>query len=243
MPPYGDINYWNNSYQGFDYSDCFEWGNVSFHDLKHYDFQQVEWDSSSGNKKSVTSTTTLGKTLSVESHGDSDQAILMLGCGNSRLAEDMLQHGWRGPIIQVDVSSRVIESMSHRCSNYIVNGDMNFVEDDATELSAFRSEMMHACIDKGLIDAMYTADEYQQCSSIIKSVQRVLKPGGVFVFLSFSRPEFLLPKIAFSSSDWNRTSWESIQVQELPQIMLYRLQKASNSRKRSPRKPKKAKTY
>ena len=143
VPPYGEPNYWNNSYQGFSYSDCFEWGDVSFNDLKQYDFQQVDWDSSSGNK-SISSTTTLGKTLLVESHGESDEPILMLGCGNSRLAEDMLDHGWRGPIIQCDVSSRVIESMSHRCSNYITNGNMNFVEDDATELSAFRSEMMDA---------------------------------------------------------------------------------------------------
>ena len=87
---------------------------------------------------------------------------------------------------------------------------------------------------------MYTADEYQQCSSILKSVQRVLKPGGVFVFLSFSRPEFLLPKITLSSNDWKQTGWETIQVQELPQILLYRLQKASTrSSARSQRKAKK----
>jgi ubiquinone/menaquinone biosynthesis C-methylase UbiE len=75
------------------------------------------------------------------------------------------------------------------------------------------------------MDAVYCADEYDQCSSILKSVNRVLKPGGVFVFLSFSRPEFMLPKIV--SLDWRKQKlWDNIQVQELPFIMLYRFQKS-----------------
>jgi len=75
------------------------------------------------------------------------------------------------------------------------------------------------------MDAIYCADEFDQCRSILSSVNRVLKPSGVFAFLSYSRPEFLLPVIA--SIDGSRPKWESVQVQRLESIMLYRLQKVA----------------
>jgi ubiquinone/menaquinone biosynthesis C-methylase UbiE len=224
VPPYGEPSYWDAAYKSFGPQDSFEWGDVDLSDLASYEYQTLEWDKpdSSFSEKIAT---TFGKTLSVESNAEKDEPILMLGCGNSKLGEDMIQSGWRGPIIQVDVSSRIIDSMSQRCGSLISNGHMNFIEDDATELSAFRNGMINACVDKGLMDAVYCAEEYDQCMSILKSVNRVLKPGGVFVFLSYSRPEFLLPNLALSNHDWNKPSWDSIQVQELPQIILYRFQK------------------
>lgn len=132
-PPYGSPSYWDNAYQSFGPTDMYEWGDISLADLENYDYRLLEWD-----KESQTTTkqkTTLGKSLSVEANGERDEPILMLGCGNSSLGEDMIEKGWRGPIIQVDVSSRVIESMSLRCHSLIENGHMNFIEDDATELS------------------------------------------------------------------------------------------------------------
>jgi ubiquinone/menaquinone biosynthesis C-methylase UbiE len=223
VPPYGDPSYWDAAYRSFGPQDSFEWGDVSLVDLKLYDYEKLEWDDSKEINEKLK--TTLGKTLSVEPNEEKDEPILMLGCGNSKLGEDMIKNGWQGPIIQVDVSSRVIESMTRRCSALIESGHMNFIEDDATELSAFRNGVVTACLDKGLIDAVYCADEYKQCSLILRSVNRVLKPGGVFCFLSYSRPEFLLPNIAFSNERSKRQKWESIQVQELPKIILYRFQK------------------
>lgn len=214
---------------------------MSLSDLASYEYKELEWDK---NASSITENhkTTLGHTLSVESNAKKDEPILMLGCGNSKLGEEMIHAGWRGPIIQVDVSTRVIEAMSQRCKSLISDGHMNFVEDDATELSAFRNGMINGCIDKGLIDAVYCADEYDQCLSILKSVNRILKPGGVFVFLSYSRPEFLLPNIAQSKDHWNSPTWDSIQVQELPQIILYRFQKSKKLANRRKSKGRKKKT-
>jgi len=222
VPPYHKPHYWEGAYQSFGPQDSFEWGGLSLADLSQYEYQTMELDSSLPQKSG---TTTLGKTLSVDPNAEEDEPILMLGCGNSKLGEEMIQNGWRGPIIQVDVSSRVIESMSQRCASLISNGHMNFIEDDATELSAFRTGMMNCCFDKGLMDAIYCADEFDQCRSILSSVNRVLKPSGVFAFLSYSRPEFLLPVIA--SIDGSRPKWESVQVQRLESIMLYRLQKVA----------------
>lgn len=246
MPPYGDPSYWDAAYGSFGPQDSFEWGDVALQDLSEYDMHL--WDPRDNDKKSTsesTSTWSLAQTLNIHPHADQDEPLLMLGCGNSRLGEEMVDAGWRGPLIQVDVSSRVVDAVSQRCGHYIEKGHMNFVQDDATELSAFRNAMISGCVDKGLMDAVFCADEFDQCARILKSVNRVLRPGGVFCFLSFSRPEFVLPKIMdvnvnphednhqdqdFYSrkNNLNRTNlWEDVQVQELSKIMVYRFQKAT----------------
>lgn len=150
VPPYHKPHYWEAAYQSFGPEDSVEWGSISLADLLQYEYKKMEWDSSlsQSNEMEITS---LGKTLSVETNANDDEPILMLGCGNSKLGEEMIQEGWRGPIVQVDVSSRVIDSMSQRCASLITNGHMNFIVDDAAELSAFRSGTMNCCFDKGKI--------------------------------------------------------------------------------------------
>jgi ubiquinone/menaquinone biosynthesis C-methylase UbiE len=225
VPPYGDPNYWEGAYQSFGpEDDAYEWGDVSLSDLLEYPYKSVvTWDnpmnskrrgwipaasssSSSSPSDTLMTTTSLAETLGIYPHAATDESILMLGCGNSKLGEEMIQQGWRGPIIQVDVSSRIVEAMSLRCATLLQQGDMNFVLDDATELSAFRNNMVHACLDKGLIDALFCAEDYDQCSSVLSSVYRVLKPGGCFVCLSFSRPEFVLPKVIPSMTTTTTTT-------------------------------------
>ncbi|KAG7352465.1 methyltransferase domain containing protein [Nitzschia inconspicua] len=175
----------------------------------------------------MTQQSSLAESLAIHPHVEKNEPMLMLGCGNSTLGEEMIDEGWSGPLIQVDVSSRVIETMSHRCHQLIQNGHMNFVQDDACELSAFRDAMMQACLDKGLIDAIYCAEEHNQLSKILKSVSRVLRPGGWFVFLSFSRPEFLLPRLLQEEMQdvVRKRRWTNLQVQELEKILLYKMQK------------------
>ena len=181
------------------------------------------------------------------------QAILVLGCGNSRLGEDMILKGNWGDgddnntvVIQSDVSHRVIETMSLRCAPLIEQGHMNFIQDDATEMTAFRDRMIDACFDKGLIDAIYCAEEYETVRQIISQVHRVLKPGSVFCFLSFSRPEFILPALFDASTVSIRQRrgggkrrrrrndvlspspsipWKALEVQQLSSILLYKLVK------------------
>jgi len=134
----------------------------------------------------------------------------------------MLKNGWKGPIVQVDVASRVIESMSQRCAQYLPSGDMQIVQDDATILSAFQDDTLSAAIDKGLIDALFCTEDYEQCYQVMMSVHRVLKPDSYFGILSFSRPEFLLPKLLIPSKSLRTQQlWKGVQIQQLPGIILY----------------------
>jgi ubiquinone/menaquinone biosynthesis C-methylase UbiE len=240
-PPYGDPQYWDNAYASFGPQDSYEWGDVSLDDVYEYKYHPIEWDpirhsTSSSNKRDHTKVqlSTLAAALKVNPLAEKDQPLLMVGCGNSKFGEDMVGRGWRGPIIQVDVSSRIVDSMSQRCGDLISNGHMNFVQDDATELSAFRDGMMDACLDKGLLDAIFCADEYTQMVKISNTVNRVLRPGGSFVFFSFSRPEFFLPKLLISNhspplqqGNTRKTKrlWSNLEVHKLGKILLYKMEK------------------
>mmetsp|Transcript_5077 Transcript_5077/g.12457 ORF Transcript_5077/g.12457 Transcript_5077/m.12457 type:complete len:266 (+) Transcript_5077:129-926(+) len=240
-PPYGDPTYWDKAYASFGPNDSYEWGDVSLSDVKEYEYHPIEWDTqqSSSNPSSTTRQSTLADSLNVDSYDSKaieskrQQSVLMLGCGNSKLGEEMVtEGGFEGPIVQVDVSSNVVEIMRQRCSDLVAKGNMNFVQDDATELSAFRDGMVDACLDKGLLDAIFCAEDFHQLHQIQNTISRVLRPGGWFVFFSFSRPEFLLPKLLManevsSTSVRNRNpmAWKNVEVQQLSKILLYKMQK------------------
>jgi ubiquinone/menaquinone biosynthesis C-methylase UbiE len=216
----------------------YEWGNVACKDLLSYDYSLQDYDPWMDASKVTADKASEPKKSNVHAKAEQDEPILILGCGNSKFGEDMFDAGWRGPLIQVDVASRVVESMSHRCQELQRTGDMQFVQDDATVLSAFNDNKAAAAFDKGLVDALFCADEYQQCHDVMQSVQRVLNPGGVFTLASFSRPEFLMehllisPDGAKNNSRNNRNAnatknmWGDIQIRKLDYIFLYCFQKA-----------------
>jgi SAM-dependent methyltransferase len=185
---------------------------------------------------------------------EQEEPILVLGCGNSRFGEQLLvdnpqQHDTgggrrcRGPILHVDISSRVIHDMSLR--NKHRSNDLIYVQDDAAVLSSLSNQAVLAVVDKGTIDAIFCTDDYETCWNIVMSAHRVLRHGGVFCCFSFSRPEFLLSKILLPSSSsssssssfhnsndpkhWRRLEqmWEYIQVQQLDFIYLYRFVKTT----------------
>ena len=247
VPPYHHPSYWENVYRQLGPQDIFEWGHISGPDLFEYNYklnaysigEETSTSSTTTTSQQHTSSTTFGETLNVHPNANQDETILMLGCGNSQLGEQMILANWRGPIFMVDVAARVVESMSLRCQHLQTHGDMQFVQDDATVLSAFSDETIHAVLDKGLMDAIFCADDLDSCYKILTSVHRVLKPGACFVCLSFSRPEFLLNQVLLSNNklsfidtskrrlQWFQSAWKDVQIRELDRIFLYRFQKAT----------------
>jgi len=257
VPPYHNPAYWEGVYRQLGPGDVFEWGGISYADVQKYTYKkkQLPADASletatpaalslinSSNGESYTAS--WGDTLCVYPHSHKEEPILMLGCGNSKFGEDMIAAGWNGPIVQVDVASRVIESMSQRCSQYLESGDIQLVQDDATVLSAFQNATVHAVVDKGLIDAVYCADDYEQCFDIMRAVHRVLIPSGIFCCFSFSQPEFLLQHLIHPPPDTRsrlhlhqiKSMWQNVQIRELDGILLYRFQKSAPNEVKSPRK-------
>ena len=169
------------------------------------------------------------------SSNSKEQPILILGCGNSKLGEDMIHHGWQGPIVQVDIAAKALELIARR--SHHDSSKLQFVQDDATQLSSFHTNSTQAAIDKGLLDALFCANEYEQCTEIMNSVLRVLQPGGSFCIFSFSRPEFLLPKLVplqehalYSARNRREYGyWDDLEMKELERILLYRFIKSKSS--------------
>ena len=123
-------------------NDSYEWGDVSMSDVKEYEYFDMEWDAqhSSSYPSKLSNQSTLSAALNIDhQHDDSveirtqaqqqQRPILMLGCGNSRMGEEMIeQGGFKGPIMQVDVSRSVVENMRQRCSDLVSMGKMSFVQ-------------------------------------------------------------------------------------------------------------------
>jgi len=119
----------------------------------------------------------------------------MLGCGNSKLSEDMWEDGYHN-IVNVDYSGVVIEKMreQHRESR----PSMSWHEMDVCSLQ-FDDATFDIAIDKGTMDAMMTTkgdiwdppeEVISHCNREVDETMRVLKPKGIFIYLTFGQPHF-----------------------------------------------------
>ena len=211
VPPYEDVNYWEGVYRSLPITDpSFEWGDLSCKDLLHHKYRPIPITSIPSlssvrlpmKKPSLPIVssdqvveTTLGEFLGVYPNTEEDQSILNLGCGTSRFGEELLTNHWKGPIIQLDCSSRLIGNLNTLYASYIQSGKMLVVQDDATILSALQENTVHSVFDKGLIDSLFCTDSYSMMTQTLSSVHRVLLPNATFCCLSLSHPEFVLPKL------------------------------------------------
>jgi SAM-dependent methyltransferase len=184
------------------------------------------------------------RVIDADAMDNEEEHILFLGCGLSRMGESVLQYYHQlkeigrennditlmkvPKIIQCDVSPHVVTIMSELHEPYIKSRQMVIFQDDATQLSLVEDSSMSAVVDKGLIDALFCSNDDEQIHKIIKNVHRSLKVGKVFLFFSFSRPEFLLPNMANIEQNAEednlyeeQVSWEKVEVRELDQIFMY----------------------
>ncbi|KAI0701472.1 S-adenosyl-L-methionine-dependent methyltransferase [Cytidiella melzeri] len=126
---------------------------------------------------------------------DKNARILMLGCGNSKLSEDMYDDGYR-QIVNVDYSSVLIEKMRRKHEQ--TRPEMQWHEMDVRHM-ALESESFDVAIDKGTMDAMMTAkadawdppeEVIENCTREVDEVMRVLRKDSIFVYLTFGQPHF-----------------------------------------------------
>jgi 2-polyprenyl-3-methyl-5-hydroxy-6-metoxy-1,4-benzoquinol methylase len=78
-----------------------------------------------------------------------DSKILMIGCGNALLSEDMYNDGYHN-ITNIDISPIVIKQMSERNKE---KGEMKYEVMDVTEMS-YRDKSFDVVIDKSTIDTL-----------------------------------------------------------------------------------------
>ncbi|KAG8760869.1 hypothetical protein FRC14_001428 [Serendipita sp. 396] len=125
---------------------------------------------------------------------DKSASILMLGCGNSTLSEEMYEAGYTN-IVNIDYSAVVIEKMKLRNEDRPL---MRWLEMDVRNL-VFDDASFDVAIDKGTMDAMLAVkgdvwnppkSAVDDCNREVDEVIRVLKDRGVFLYLTFGQPHF-----------------------------------------------------
>ncbi|RCN51753.1 methyltransferase domain protein [Ancylostoma caninum] len=112
--------------------------------------------------------------------------ILQIGCGNSQLAAQMYDNGFR-TIHSIDNNSPVIEEQRLRNKQ---RAELVFLEDDATSMS-FGDESFSVVIDKGTLDALLPPDAVAQQQESVRNmfaeVDRVLKIGGRYQIVTLAQ--------------------------------------------------------
>jgi SAM-dependent methyltransferase len=132
---------------------------------------------------------------------DKVESVLNVGCGNSRLAEELMKDGYTD-VMSVDIAQAAIDKMTEKFKGT----PLRFMQMDATKMT-FEDETFDVVFDKGTLDAMYTG-----ASDLVKlavaQIFRVLRPGGLFVSLTFGHPN--------SRKDLNYTTGVQLKEGELP---------------------------
>ena len=115
----------------------------------------------------------------------SQRSVLILGCGLSSTPVSIYQKGFR-QITCIDVASRVVLNLTERYKKY---PGIEVLEVDARNLDRFATASFDLCIDKGLIDALFSGwNGFRDVDLVNENVCRVLKPGGCFVSICCTPP-------------------------------------------------------
>lgn len=158
--------------------------------------------------------------------------VLILGCGNSALGQDMLQNGWTGGITNVDFSKVVIEQMKERydedfykqmetsyknaagsnSSNNSVK-PMEFVCADVTSSLPFEDGSFDVIVCKGTLDAILSsAGSIASAKRMMHECCRLLADEhGALVIVSHASPDNRLVFLENSGDEW----WAGLNVHHL----------------------------
>lgn len=124
--------------------------------------------------------------------------ILMVGCGNSRLSEDMYEDGYKS-ITNVDISKVCIEQMIAKLGD---KAGLTWKHMDCTSLD-FADETYDAVVDKGTMDSLLCGEgSTSNVNKMCSEVSRCMKANGVFVIISYGIPDNRLSYLENSDYQW-----------------------------------------
>ncbi|KAI0519930.1 hypothetical protein KFK09_007392 [Dendrobium nobile] len=132
----------------------------------------------------------------------SSSRILMVGCGNALMSEDMVNDGYVD-IMNIDISSVVIDILIKSRAHI---PQLKYMQMDARNMSFFLDETFDSVIDKGTLDSlMCGTDAPFSASQMIYEVNRLLKPGGIFVLVTYGDPSVRVPHLNQPGCCWKIT--------------------------------------
>ncbi|KAL6657104.1 hypothetical protein ACP70R_004884 [Stipagrostis hirtigluma subsp. patula] len=125
--------------------------------------------------------------------------LLMIGCGSALMSEDMVSDGYV-EIVNIDISSVVIEMMRKK---YFDVPQLQYLRMDVRDMSMFSDESFDCAIDKGTLDSlMCGVDAPLSAAQMVLEVDRLLKPGGVFILITYGDPSVRVPHLNQPGCNW-----------------------------------------
>ena len=121
--------------------------------------------------------------------------LLVIGCGNSKLSENMYDIGIKN-IINIDLSEIVIKQM---CGKNKHRKEMLFLKMDMLKMD-FEDSTFDVVVDKGTLDALMSDSSEKvddDCNKLFAELDRVLKIGGRYICVSLAQ-EHISDKILSS---------------------------------------------
>ena len=127
--------------------------------------------------------------------------ILVVGCGNSKLSEDLYDSGFRC-IENIDISDVVIKQMSSR--NAQLRPLMTFTRMDVLDM-AFDDMKFDCVIDKGTLDAIFSSSDdptAKKVNQMFSEIERVLKIAGRYLCITLAQDHILHSLLTRFSVNW-----------------------------------------
>lgn len=91
-------------------------------------------------------------------------------------------------ILNIDISGVVVELMKARSDK--IRPEMSYEVMDVTDMSLLADNSFDIAIDKSTIDALLCAPKSNLLvGKMLKEAQRILKPGGHYIAISYGEPE------------------------------------------------------
>ncbi|KAG7336889.1 methyltransferase domain containing protein [Nitzschia inconspicua] len=156
-----------------------------------------------------------------------DCRVLILGCGNSTLAEEMRNDGWCGTIVNLDFSTVVIDQMKRRYSQSGLEAKdmehlghaMKFICADITDGIPFENESFDLIICKGTFDAILCGVGLVDAKKVVAECARVLTAGyGCLFLVSYSNPD---SRVEFLEHEYDLSYyWHDVSFVSLPRPII-----------------------
>jgi len=176
------------------------WNDRYSRDIAPFDWYQ-RWDTLGGIFKNYVKT--------------SDR-ILVVGCGSSRLSEDMFHDGFTN-ITNIDISPAVIQGMKQKHSDHPLGNSYKLL--DVSQMSEFLPASFDVVIDKATLDSILCGEgSVSNCDKSCNEISRVLKPGGFYLLVSHGDPDSRRHYLDKSKFGWkiNTLTLDKPRVSALP---------------------------
>eukprot|EP00922_Rhytidocystis_sp_ex-Travisia-forbesii_P007128 GHVS01010404.1.p1 GENE.GHVS01010404.1~~GHVS01010404.1.p1 ORF type:complete len:227 (+),score=25.96 GHVS01010404.1:205-885(+) len=131
-----------------------------------------------------------------------DQPMLMVGCGNSMLSEDMYNEGFKN-MTNIDISGVVIKAMNLKYNGPQFSG-MTYKQLNCLAMPEIADEAYPVVIDKGTVDSVLCGEgSTSNVQKMLREISRVLQSGGVFICVSYGQPAYRLSYLQREELLWS----------------------------------------